>query len=114
VKKNNIMNQKTSNHIGNTVLSANEKDEVLKSFMKEFFPFGPMKKCGFFTKEMKGDYKAQSEKVCSYFGYKSIYEYGAKEVRCHLSTGEYYDGVNESGELVEKPFVNIIPSIYNS
>ena len=108
------MNQKTSNHIGNTALSANEKDEVLKNFMKEFFSFGEFKKVGFFTKEMKGDYKAQSEKVCNYFGYKTVYEYGAKEIRVHLSSNKYYDGVNEDGELVEKPFVTIIPSIYNS
>jgi len=53
-----------------------EKDAVLKRFMKEFFHFPTLCKAGFFTKEMKGDYKAQAERVCKFFGYKTVYEYG--------------------------------------
>jgi hypothetical protein len=53
-----------------------EKDEVLKRFMKEFFPFSEFRKAGFLTKEMKGDYKAQAERVRQWFGYKTVYEYG--------------------------------------
>jgi hypothetical protein len=52
------------------------EDEVLESFMKEFFPYKEMKRCGIFTKEMRGDYKAQAEYMRNHFGYKSIYEYG--------------------------------------
>lgn len=80
-------------------------DEVLKRFMKEFFPFSDFRKAGIFTKEMKGDHLAQSERIRKLLGYKTIYEYGAKEIRCHLSF---------SGERPEsyKEFVTIIPSIY--
>jgi hypothetical protein len=79
-----------------------EKDEVLERFMKEFFHFPTLRKAGFFTKEMKGDYKAQAERVCQYFGYKTVFEYGSKEVRCHLSKG---------GKRTEK-FITIMKNIY--
>jgi|JI9StandDraft_1071089.scaffolds.fasta_scaffold93912_3 hypothetical protein len=78
---------------------------VLKRFMKEFFPFTEMKKIGFFTKEMKGDYDAQAKRICDFFGYKTVFEYRAKDIRCHLS----YDRERHSDE----PFVTVIPSIYN-
>jgi hypothetical protein len=81
------------------------EDEVLESFMKEFFPYKEMKRCGIFTKEMRGDYKAQAEYMRNHFGYKSIYEYGAKETRVHLS----YAGERPPDE----PFVTVIPSIYD-
>ena len=80
-----------------------EKEKVLERFMKEFFPFSPLRKAGFFTKEMKGDYKAQAERVCKRFGYETVFEYGAKEVRCHLSLGSERNG---------EPLVTVIPSIY--
>lgn len=79
-----------------------EKEDVLKRFMNEFFPFSNFKKIGLFTKEMKGDYSAQAKRVCHFFGYKTVYEYGAKEIRCHIT---------QVGERTE-PFITIIPSIY--
>lgn len=84
-----------------------DSDEaVLERFMKEFFPFSEFKKIGFFSKEMKGDYKAQSERVCKYFGYKTVYEYGAEEsAPFHLS---YSKGHRPKDE----PFATTIPSIY--
>lgn len=81
-------------------------DGVLERFMKEFFPYREFKKSGFFTKEMKGDYKAQAEKVCYFFGYKTVYEYRAYEMRAHLS---YVDGHRPKDE----PFVTVFPSIYD-
>lgn len=86
-------------------LTEKEKDEVLKRFMKEFFPFGEFRKAGFFTKEMRNDYKAQAERVCTFFGLATVFEYGAKEISCHIS---YTDGKRPIGE----GFVTIIPSIY--
>lgn len=83
-----------------------DSDEgVLKRFMQEFFPFNEFKKAGIFTKEMKGDYKAQSEKIRIFFGYKTIFEYGAMEFRAHISM---CDGTKQKGE----PFVTTIKSIY--
>lgn len=79
---------------------------VLKRFMIEFFPFTELRKAGFFTKEMKGDYYAQAKRVCDYFGYKSVFEYGAKEIKCHLS---YAGGRPEN----DKEFITVIPSIYD-
>ena len=86
--------------------SIDEKDKVLERFMKEFFHYPTLKKAGFFTKEMRGDYKAQAERVCQYFGYKTVYEHGAKEIRCHLT---YADGERPEGE----GFVTVIPNIYD-
>jgi hypothetical protein len=87
---------------------------VLERFLKEQFDFAAFKKAGFFTKEMRNDYYAQAKRICIYFGYKSVFEYGAEEIRCHIS---YVEGhrpisVDENGDLKTEPFVTVIPSIY--
>jgi hypothetical protein len=90
-------------------------DILLEKFMKEFFPWGEFKAAGVFTKEMKGDYVAQSNHICKMLGLKSIYEYGAKEIRCHLS----YENnkrpllIYTNGKMQEEPFITVIESIYN-
>jgi hypothetical protein len=60
-----------------------EKDKVLERFMREFFHFPSLCKAGFFTKDMKGDYKAQAERVCKFFGYGTVYEYGLTAKHIH-------------------------------
>lgn len=77
--------------------------ELLEKFMKEFFDFDDLQKSGFFTKEMKNDYQAQAKRVCDYFGYKTVYEYGSKEIRCHIS---------EVKPKEDTPFITVIPNIY--
>lgn len=79
-------------------------DELLKKFVKEHFPFSAMVEAGLFTKEMKGDYKAQAEKMRVFFGLESIYEYGKDELRCHVSCA--------GQRPKDEPFITIIPSIY--
>lgn len=81
-------------------------EDVLERFMKEFFQFNEFEKIGFFTKAMKDDYQAQAERVCKFFSYETVYEYGATGIRGHLS---YAD--NERPE--DEPFVTVIPSIYD-
>ena len=93
--------------IANVLLVAGGSNAgVLKRFMIEFFPFTELRKAGFFTKEMNGDYYAQAKRVCDFFGYKSVFEYGAKEIRCHLS----YPGERPEND---KEFITVIPSIYD-
>lgn len=75
----------------------------LERFMKEFFPFSAFKKIGLFTKEMKNNYEAQAKRVCDFFGYETVYEYGAQEIRAHIS----YDKPNT------QPFITVVPSIYD-
>jgi len=77
-----------------------EKEMVLERFMKEFFPYSAFKKIGFFTAEMRGDYESQAKRVCEFFGYETVYEYRAHEVRCHISDG------------CRSHFITVIPSIY--
>lgn len=89
-----------------------EKDEVLKRFMKEHFPFTELRKAGFFTKEMRGDYKAQAARVCQWFGYKTVYEYGATEIRCHITEAGKNPFKLEPDEI-KQPFVTVIKSIYD-
>lgn len=107
-----MSNVKTSlNHenppIAKPLLVAGGSDAgVLKRFMIEFFPYTELRKAGFFVKEMKGDYYAQAKRVCDFFGYESVFEYGAKEIRCHLS----YDGERPEND---KEFITVIPSIYD-
>lgn len=79
------------------------EEEVLKEFMKEHFPFSAMKQAGFFTKEMKGDYTAQAERVRTFFGFESIYEYGKDELSCHIS----YVGERPK----DQPFITVINTI---
>ena len=55
---------------------------------------------------MKGDYYAQAKRVCDFFGYKSVFEYGAEEIRCHLS----YAGERPEND---KEFITVISSIYD-
>lgn len=81
-------------------------DDVLERFMQEFFPFKELQKSGFFTKDMKNDYKAQAERVCKFYGYTTVYEYGAQDILCHLT---YREGERPADE----PFITIIPSIYD-
>ncbi len=79
--------------------------ELLESFLLEFFDFNSLCKAGFFTKEMRKDYSTQAAKLCHFFGYKTIYEYGATEFRCHIS---YADGHRPPNT----PFVEVTKSIY--
>lgn len=81
-----------------------EKEELLKRFMNEFFPFKELVEVGFFTEEMKGNYDSQAERICNFFGYETVYEHGAEEVKAHLSCSK--------GKIKDEPFVTVIPSIY--
>lgn len=96
-----------------------DNDQLLENFMKEFFPFKEFKEAGVFTNEMRGDYKAQAERICNRLVLKSIYEYGKDEIKCHISYG---DGaldsrtpisVDEHGEM-KSDFIKVVPSIYES
>ena len=49
----------------------------LKQFLEDNIPFDALKKVGFFENGIrKTDYEKIAERVCQFFGYKSIYEYG--------------------------------------
>lgn len=62
------------------------KDELLKNFMVDNFDFDTLKKVGFFDKTIKrNDYKKQAERVCTFFGFESIYQYGFETTHAHLS-----------------------------
>jgi hypothetical protein len=93
-------------------LSEEQKDETLKNFMLEHFDFDSLKKVGFYGKDIKRkDYKAQAERVRWYFGYKSVYEYGTEEIRCHISyVGDRPLKVEEDGNLTEEPFITVFKS----
>ena len=86
--------------------------ERLKKFMENNFPFSEFKEIGIFTKEMKNDYEAQAEKVCKYFGFQSVYEYGAMEFNCHISYTDRPIHLNEEGILKQEPFITRITSDY--
>lgn len=98
-------------------------EELLKRFMEEQFDFDSLKKMGVFGKEIKRrDYKAQAERLCEHFGFKTIYEFGAIEIRCHITYGIEEDKtgigitrplhVDEKGRLRPEPFITVTPSIY--
>jgi len=47
----------------------------LKQFLEDKFCFESLKKAGFFKGIRKNDYEGQALRICTFFGYKSIYEY---------------------------------------
>jgi len=88
-----------------TVLSTGGKDELLKNFIEEFFDYDELQKVGFWKGISKTDYKSQAERICKYFGLKTIYEYGAEPMKAHLT---YAKGHRPKDE----PFVTEFTSIY--
>ena len=86
--------------------------KLLKKFIDEQFPIKELFKIGYFTKEMKGDYQAMSKRICSHFGYETVYEYGAKEIRCHISLDDIKHHVDVNGVLQTEQFITVITSIY--
>lgn len=93
----------------------NESDQLLENFLNEFFDFYTLRKVGFFPKDMKKtDIHGQAERICKFFEYKTVYEYGANKIIAHIS---YADGhrpqhVDERGELQQEPFLTEIGGIY--
>jgi len=88
--------------------------KILKDFIDDNFDIKTLIKVGLFKKERRKDYLSMADRICTFFGYADVYEYGAKEIRGHLS----YDGdrpkhINEKGELKEEPFITVIPSNYD-
>jgi hypothetical protein len=93
-----------------------ESDQLLKDFLEEFFDFTTLKKVGFFPKDCKkSDIHEQAKRICNRFGYKSVFEYGATKIRCHISCaqGDRPHHVNQQGELIEEPFITEIGGIYD-
>lgn len=90
------------------MLVAGGKDAgVLKRFIKEVFPtFAQCVKFGLFKPEMKNNYYAQALRICQFFGYKSVFEYGSEETICHLS-------YEQGHEPPDHKFITVIPSIYD-
>jgi hypothetical protein len=91
--------------------------DQLKQFMLDHFDFDSLKEAGFWPKgTRRADFKSQAARVCQYFGYKTVYEYGRElaeltdvmEVNDLTGKPEYTgvvavsfpDSVNENGEIV--------------
>lgn len=82
----------------------NDEQLRLRDFIEDNFDFPTLKKIGFFNKEMKKtDYEKIAERVCKFFGYNSIYEYGLPIFHKTISTtciaGKISDTVNNQGKL---------------
>lgn len=93
-----------------------KKDNLLQNFIEEHFDIDSLIIEGFIDRSKRYDYKAIEKRICDFFGIKSIYEYGAKELRAHISydPGKRPLYINENGKLIEEPFVTVIPSIYDN
>ena len=82
--------------------------ELLKKFLLEHFDFNDLKKCKLFDKDIKRkDYQKQADRICEFFGFKTIYEYGFNKVEAHIT---YADGFRPTNE----PFVTIIKPWHES
>jgi len=96
-------------------LEAIERDRILKNFLEEFFDFYTLRKVGFFPKEMKKiDIHGQAKRICQWFGFKTVFEYGVDKVRCHISCADGHrpHHVDQDGKLQQEPFITEIGGIY--
>lgn len=93
-----------------------DSDKLLKSFLEEQFDFYELRKIGFFKGLKKSDIHEQAERICKFFGYKTVYEHGAQGIRAHFSYADGYRPlhVNKDGELKEEPFVTVVKGIYDN
>jgi len=82
-----------------------------KNFIEEHFSIKDLVKAGILSKEIRKDYNSISKRFCEFLGLKSICEYGAVEVRCHL-TLPTRTSIDNKGELKVEPFITEIKSIY--
>ncbi|QEL01124.1 hypothetical protein FKG96_09990 [Olivibacter sp. LS-1] len=99
----------------------NKEDQLLKRFLEEHIPFHELRKVGFFHKDMKkSDIHGQAKRICEFFGYKTVYEYGAKVTYAHISYASGIYGldsdrplhIDEEGKLKEAPFIEQFGGIY--
>lgn len=84
--------------------------QKLRQFIEDHFDFQTLKKVGFFEKGIrKTDYEKIAERVCRFFGYKSIYEYG--KIRCSgiLNMGNEDDicGMEPGYAIIVRPNVDM-------
>lgn len=99
-----------------TTHKLNGNDKLLAKFLDEHFDFYGLRKAGFFHKEMKkSDIHGQAERICTFFGYKTVYEYGANKIRGHISYAQDHRPlyINDGGKLIEEPFITEIGGIYD-
>lgn len=82
-----------------------EKDR-LKEFMEANFSFDDLKQMKFWPKgTRRNDYEKQAARVCQFFGYETVYEYGrglrmvyeGKDSGCVV--GQFADTVDKEGQL---------------
>lgn len=78
-----------------TVLSAGDKLELLKNFLTEHFDFKELKKAGFYKDINKTEYEKQAKRICDFFGYETVYEFGFNTTYAHIT---YADGHRPEGE----------------
>lgn len=77
-------------------LSLNEKERLLKNFLNDNFDFKELKKVGFYSEDIKKtEYQKQADRICQFFGYKTVYEYKFKTTYVHLT---YVEGKRPEGE----------------
>lgn len=86
--------------------------KILTKFINNNFDVKTMVKIGFFKSK---DPLHIADRICTFFGYDSIYEYGKEPIRAHLSYyGDRPKHVNEKGELKEEPFITETISSWDS
>lgn len=82
-------------------------DRYLKTYLKNNFDFSVLKKCGFYSKEIKStDYEKQAERICRRHGLKNIYDYSVcKAVEFYYPMGQGFvtgEFRNQFGEDILK------------
>ena len=90
-----------------TLLTTGEKFELQKKFLLEQFDYDELKKVGFFKDIKRKEYQKQIDKICYFFGYKTIFEFGWKTTYAHIS---YADDKRPEGE----PFLTEVKAWHES
>lgn len=78
--------------------------DLLKKFMDEQFDLKELVKIGLIDKNIEGNYPLMANRICEYFGYESIYQYGAETITAHISY---------TGRVKNPPMIETFKNIYD-
>lgn len=81
-----------------------KEQQKLKDFIETHFDFYGMNEAGFWPKgTRRTDYDKIAARVCQFFGFESVYEYGRIEMNKQtetVSTGSFPAQISKEGELI--------------
>ncbi len=80
----------------------NAEIKRLKKLLEDNFDFKTLKEIGFFAKDVRrSDYEIIAQRICTFFGYQSVYEFSAPQfirIDKTVIAGKSNDSIDSSGK----------------